>query len=494
MGLNMSTFKQLTILHSNDMHGDFLAESTDSKLIGGVALLSGYLNKIRQEVPHVLYAISGDMFRGSIIDSEFKGVSTVDIMNMLAPDIVTLGNHELDYGLPHLLFLEKCTKFPIINANLYIKMNNSRLFNSHKIFHINGMNILFIGIVTEEVIAATKSEGVIGTLIDVDDAVEEIGKICNTYKTTDIDLTVLLTHIGFEADKVLAAKLDTQWGVDIIIGGHSHTFLDKPECINDILIVQAGTGTDIIGRFDITIDTDKNTVAEYKWETVPIDDKHCPKDEEIEKIIHTYKTQTDTKYGRIITKFIKQLTHPRRQQETSLGNLFADAMSESLGVDIAFMASGSIRGTKLGPVVDLKSLMEIFPYDDAMHMFKWSGKSLRKAIKYLLRDDFLDNETEFYQVPKGVKVTYDFNTKELISLNVNDQPVTDDKIYTIAIQNYHANNIASFFGLSDEEAFEFGDKKCVSTSCFDIIEEYLMTHQHLDRVIEGRIDILNRPY
>jgi len=490
----MSTYKDLTILHSNDMHGDFLAEEVDSNLIGGVSLLSGYINKIRTEIPNVLYTIAGDMFRGSIIDSEFKGVSTVDIMNMLAPDVVTLGNHELDYGLPHLLFLEKCTKFPIINANLFIKMNNARLFNSHKIFHVDGMNILFIGLVTEEVIASTKSEGVIGTLIDVDDAVSEVGKICNSYKTTDIDLTVLLTHIGFEADKQLAAKLDPKWGVDLIIGGHSHTFLDRPEQINDILIVQAGTGTDIIGRFDLKIDTDTNTIASYTWQCIPIDNSHCPKDEAIEEIIYSYKNETDRKYGRIVTKFIKKLTHPRREQETELGNLLADALRDSLGIDIAFLASGSIRGTSLGPIVDLKALMEIFPYDDEIYMFKWSGKSLRKAIQYLLRDDFLKNETEFYQVPKNVKIQYDFNTKKILKLEVNNEEVSDDQTYAIALQNYHANNVENFFGLTHNEAFEFGDRKCVSTSCFDIMEEYLRTHQHLDRNIEGRIEILNRPY
>ena len=490
----MSTYKDLTILHSNDMHGDFLAEEVNTNLIGGVSLLSGYINKVRTEVPNVLYAIAGDMFRGSIIDSEFKGVSTVDIMNMLAPDVVTLGNHELDYGLPHLLFLEKCTKFPIINANLYIKMNNARLFNSHKIFRVDGMNILFIGLVTEEVIASTKSEGVIGTLIDVDDAVSEVGRICNSYKTTDIDLTVLLTHIGFEADKQLASKLDPKWGIDLIIGGHSHTFLDKPEHINDILIVQAGTGTDIIGRFDLKINTDTNTIASYTWQCIPIDNGHCPRDEAIEEIIYSYKSETDRKYGRIVTKFIKKLTHPRREQETELGNLLADALRDSLGIDIAFLASGSIRGTSLGPIVDLKALMEIFPYDDEIYMFKWSGRSLRKAFQYLLRDDFLKNETEFYQVPKNVKVQYDFNTKKILKLEVNNEEVSDDKTYTIALQNYHANNVESFFNLSNDEAFAFGDRKCVSTSCFDIIEEYLRTHQHLDRSIEERIEILNRLY
>ena len=66
------------------------------------------------------------MFRGSVIDSEYKGLSTIELMNYLAPDVVSLGNHEVDYGIAHLLFLEKCAKFPIINADLYIKLNNQR--------------------------------------------------------------------------------------------------------------------------------------------------------------------------------------------------------------------------------------------------------------------------------------------------------------------------------------------------------------------------------
>ena len=101
-------FKKFTILHSNDMHGDFLAEATglaEGHVIGGMSLLSGYINKVRQEEKNVLFVISGDMLQGSTIDSEHKGLSTIEIMNYLAPDVVTLGNHELDYGLPHLLFM-----------------------------------------------------------------------------------------------------------------------------------------------------------------------------------------------------------------------------------------------------------------------------------------------------------------------------------------------------------------------------------------------------
>lgn len=107
----MGNLKKLTLLHSNDMHGDFLTEQVDNKLVGGVSLLSGYISKVRQEEENVLYCIAGDMFRGSVIDSEYHGLSTIQIMNMLSPDIVTLGNHEVDYGVSHLLFLESVLSF-----------------------------------------------------------------------------------------------------------------------------------------------------------------------------------------------------------------------------------------------------------------------------------------------------------------------------------------------------------------------------------------------
>ena len=106
----MSRYRNLVLLHSNDMHGDFLAEQIDENLVGGVSMLSGYVDKVRKEEPNTLYCIAGDMFRGSVIDSEFKGLSTIEIMNALAPDVVTLGNHETDYGVAHLLFLEKCAE------------------------------------------------------------------------------------------------------------------------------------------------------------------------------------------------------------------------------------------------------------------------------------------------------------------------------------------------------------------------------------------------
>jgi len=158
MADNKKNLKKFTILHSNDMHGDFLAEvkAGEGKLIGGLSLLSGYINKVRREEENVLFVISGDMVQGSLIDFEYKGISTMEIMNYLAPDVVALGNHEFDYGLPHLLFLEKMANFPIVNANLYITHYNKRLMLPYLVIRKAGFDILFTGIVTEKVIDSIK--------------------------------------------------------------------------------------------------------------------------------------------------------------------------------------------------------------------------------------------------------------------------------------------------------------------------------------------------
>ena len=240
--------KKLTILHSNDLHGDFLPheevqEDGSPLSVGGISRLAGYIRSVREKEKNVIYANAGDMFRGSVIDSEYLGLSTIELMNLLMPDVSAVGNHEVDYGLAHMLFLEKCARFPLINADLYVTLNNARLFEPYLTLNVGGMNIMFIALLTQEVIASTKLEKVIGSFIDVEQAAKEVGIICDNYRTRHTDLVVLLTHIGIEADRQLAALLDPGWGVNFIIGAHSHTFMQEPEIVNGIPIVQAGKGT-----------------------------------------------------------------------------------------------------------------------------------------------------------------------------------------------------------------------------------------------------------
>lgn len=388
-------YKNLTLLHSNDLHGDFLAEKINKDLVGGVSMLSGYINKVRNEEQNVIYAISGDMFRGSVIDSEYKGISTIEIMNLLGPDVATIGNHEVDYGIAHLLFIEKCATFPIINANMYIATNGNRL---------------------------------------------------------------------------------------------THTFLDEPEVVNGIPIVQAGIGTSQIGRFDLIIDTKKNRIASYKWNTIPIKDEYCPRDEELEDLIMTYKYEVDKKYGKIITRLNRQLTHPERRRETEAGNLMADIHKEIAGVDIMFLGSGSLRKKRLGPVVTLGDLTEFYPYDDEIFVAKASGKVIKKFVSNMIKKALdVDTVSEFYQVSYGSEFVWSKSENKLIKAELDGEKIKDDKKYAIGIQRYHLENLEKNLGIKKKD-FD-SEFRCTSTSGFQVVEEYLASHTHLDSVVEGRIRI-----
>ena len=477
----MKNLKKLTLLHSNDLHGDFTAEKVDEKLVGGVSLLSGYVNKVRSEEKNVIYTVSGDMFRGSVIDSEFQGVSTIQIMNLLAPDVVTLGNHEVDYGLAHLLFLEKCATFPIINANMHLKYSGKRLFNSHFIKEIDGMRVMFIGILTEEVLNATKTQGLVGTLVNIEDAVNEIGKICDAYRDVDIDFTVLLTHIGFENDKKLAAGLDPDWGVDLIIGGHSHTYLPEPYEVAGIPIVQAAVGTDQIGRFDIFVDTDNNCIDAYTWQCIPITEENCPRDEAMEELITKYVDYTKDKYARVLTRFLRPYTHPDRWMETELGDVLADCFREQLGVDLMMLGSSSIQLPELGPIVTLGDFKTVFPFGGPLYRVMLTGRQLRHAVRFMLRDEAFVNDdsaaskTTWFQFSRGFYCEYDRPTHTIVSLKMNGKEVSDDDLFSVVLQNYYYLNMKAL-DLSREEVEKNRKGIKVATDAPNVLEEYLVAH------------------
>ena len=489
--LQGSHLKKLTILHSNDMHGDFLAEEVDSGLIGGVSMLSGYISKVRNEEPNVIYAIAGDMFRGSLIDSEFQGISTIDIMNLLTPDVVTVGNHELDYGLAHLLFLEKCADFPIINANMYTNLNGSHLFSPHVVIEAGGLKILFIGVITKDVVAKTKSEEVIGALIDTRDAADEIRKVTEAYKTSDINMTVLLTHIGFAEDQKLAEELGQDSEIDIIIGGHSHTYLEEPCVVAGIPIVQAAIGTNQIGRFDIVYDDRNKHIDSYTWELIPITEDRCPRDPALEEVIEKYKKVTDDKYLRVLTRLAQEYTHPRRDMETGLGDLIAECMRSQLGGDLVLIGSGTIRGKSLGPIVTLQDLMKTFPYHDLMIGFSMTGAQLRKTVKYLMRDDSFDEtvHTEWFQFSNGFFCEYDRTAGEILRLMIDGKDVQDEAVYSVALQSYFYSDFESFLGVPVEEVEQNGRPRELASSAQNVLQEYFEDHDYIKAAGEQRLVI-----
>jgi 5'-nucleotidase len=170
-------------------------------------------------------------------------------------------------------------------------------------------------------------------------------------------------------------------------------------------------------------------------------------------------------------------------------------MMESLGLDIMLLGSGSIRNPQLGPIVTLQDLNEIFPYDDSIHMITVDGKQLKHMLKHMLRDEaFEGDHTEFYQLSDGLYVEYDLKTKKYNAFKFNGKEVKDDDVFKVGLQKYHYINIEDGFDITQEEAEKNAKTRIVATSCRDVLEEYMSTHQRLDRNIKEnpRLVIKNR--
>lgn len=484
--------RHFTLLHSNDIHGKFTGKLDENgRMKGSLAQVAGYVNAVKEENPDTLYCIAGDVFQGSLIDSDFQGLSTMEILNMLPIDIMSLGNHELDYGISHMLFVDKCANFPIVNANFRIRTNGSHMFDPYRIIEVGGLKILFIGLLTQNIVDQTKAEGLIGTFVTVEDPASEVKRITSLVREQGItvDFTILLTHIGFEADMDLARSLDPECKVDLIVGGHSHTYLDEPPMINDMLIVQAGMEDTHIGRLDVTIDVDNNEIDSWTWEMVPVDADHCPEDKLVKALVGTYEFEIDAKYSQVVTRLARKLDNYGRGNVTELGQLYADVFCDALNLDAMLLASSSTRCYYLDMTVTLQDLRESYPYDGKIYKLALSGSQLRRMMKHCLRDEVIVNWKEtFYHTSKSMQVIYNYDTGD-ISITINGKEIQDDELYQIGLQEFYFANSEIGFGMTTEELQEHGELRVASSDAFGTLKDYLSSNKNLGGPVDNRLII-----
>ena len=480
--------KTISILHSNDLHADLFSEHSGSLSIGGMELLSGFIQKRRIENPSTFYLVAGDVLHGSFVDNYFLGFPAIESLNRINPDVFTIGNHELDYGIKHMLLLEKFADFPIINANVVFKYSNKKVFKSHIIIEKDNLKILVIGVLTEEVKKKIARDDLIREFIDIRPPLESIEKICNTYKNQDIDLTVLLTHLGLKSDIELARSLRKEWGIDLIIGGHSHSNLNEPVVENGILIVHAGEGSNQIGELEVDVDRFTNTIASYRWNIRSIRSDEVEPDKQFQAILDFYRNKISDEYTQRIGYLGNTHTHPSRDQETTIGNLFCDAAKFATQADCVMFASGSIRTSSL-PIEVLKShLIEAIPNDYPLFEARISGSDLTQLMQLA----YAHHERHFLQLSEGTKIVFDFASKKITLFEIEGQKIDPHKKYRILFQPYqkeHLLDMASKSTLIDTSRIEITESSI--TSLQSVIAEYISNNAGIQKSIEGRILITN---
>ena len=270
------TTKKITILHTNDVHSHIDPfESNHYKYpnLGGIARRSTLIQSIRNENPHTLLLDAGDMFQGTPYFNFYGGELEFKLMSMLKYDAATIGNHDFDNGVDGLLAQLPHAKFDILSANYDFK---NTVLNSHikpyKIFVKNdlkvgvfGLGIELKGLVDPNMYKETVYNDPIETA-------NEITRILN--EDEKCDLIICLSHLGYDyskdqqkiSDLELAAKTKN---IDLIIGGHTHTFLPKPTVIKNIvgenvLVNQVGCFGLNLGRIDFYFDKESQITSKGK--------------------------------------------------------------------------------------------------------------------------------------------------------------------------------------------------------------------------------------
>jgi 5'-nucleotidase/UDP-sugar diphosphatase len=247
-------------------------------------------------------------------------------------------------------------------------------------------------------------------------------------------------------------------------------------------------GTDKIGRFDIVVDDDTNSIVDYAWQLVAIEPGVAEPDQKLIEYIDAFKQVVDAKYNSLLTKFSRTLTHPKREVETELGNALADRLALSVSSDVVFLGSGSIRVQELGPAVTLGNFISCFPYDDSMVRFTVSGEQLTRTFGHIMRNENRDGEGECYQVNAGVRAVFDTGSNALVSLDVGGTPVEAAREYTICLQGYHARNSEPYLAIPPADVEKLAPSKVVTTSAQQVLQERLADTQNLDARVEGRLE------
>ena len=279
---SLKSATKLTILHTNDQHSriePFDSTYTKNPNEGGFARRATLIQKIRNEESNVLLLDSGDIFQGTPYFNFFGGELEFKLMSMMKYDASTMGNHDFDNGLDGFLKVLPNAKFPFICSNYDFK--NTILdgkTSQYKIFNKNGIKVGIFGVgIQLEGLVGKKQYGETIWNNPIDVAQHYSNFLKNDEKC---DLVICLSHIGYAyggepdkiSDKMLAAQTEN---IDIILGGHTHTFLPEPETFTNrqgkkVLVNQVGWAGLLLGRIDFFFDSNKN-VKQISWNNQSID-------------------------------------------------------------------------------------------------------------------------------------------------------------------------------------------------------------------------------
>ncbi|MEN6568009.1 MAG: 5'-nucleotidase C-terminal domain-containing protein [Veillonellales bacterium] len=427
----------LQILTVNDFHGALAETGTNI----GAAKLVQLLNDIKTQDPDgTLMMSAGDMFQGTPDSNLLYGETVVDVMNYTGFDVMTLGNHEFDWGIDILKQRIAQSGFPYVCANLLDKRTGkiAEFVRPYTILERNGVKIGVIGITTPE--TAIKANPKMIADYTFADPSKVVNALVPELKQQGADIIVVLTHLGSSLDgdgniRGEAATLAVQTkGIDAIVSGHSHQIVYGK--VNDIPIVQAGYNGRAVGKIELLFNLATHEV-ESSAASVLLPYPGLQADSGVREMLDQAQKEIIPVKSIVVGQTVHGLSHDRyARTETLLGQWVTDTMRQAVHGDIAFQNIGGIRTGIPAGTITMGELYEAIPFDNTLYTVDMTGEQIFKVLQYGLMND----KVSMLQY-SGIKVSYDAEPQggRIVAVTLADgTPIRPGKTYKVVTNDFMA--------------------------------------------------------
>ena len=462
--------EEVVFLHTNDEHG--VIENFDR--------IAWYRQQAEEEYDTVFLVSGGDAFSGNpvvdeyVIDDEnLRGKPMVGLMNLAGYNAMVIGNHEFDYGQDILQDRMEQAEFPMVLANF--DAEDAPYLEQPEPYAIletdKGFPVAFLGLVqvTEAGIPSTHPGNLDGIEFfdPVDTALEY------EFLRDEASIFVGLTHMGHSWDRDLAEAMGS---LDLIIGGHSHSVVENPPLVNDVLVAQAGADTNYLGKIVVELGSD-GQVLSRRGELIAIDDI-AEADPEVTAEIDYYEGQVDEIFSRELAHLDESLSG-----DMALGSLMTDAALTELDADFAVQNAGGIRVSQLEPEITVGSVFELEPFGNELVIYQMNADDIRSLLQFSYeRRSTVDLYVGGLHYEVAVN---EIGLVDHINLYYPDgTPLDEDEVYEMVLSSYvadtyeytardegyntyrrHNDTIIDFVErISEEELARYNDEDRISTT------------------------------
>ena len=499
---------KLTILHTNDFHSRFEpiskydsgcreGDNAEGKCFGGSARLVSAIADARTRSNNSILVDGGDQFQGSLFYTYYKGKAAAEMMNKMGYDGMTVGNHEFDDGPEVLRGFMDSVGFPVLmsNADVSAEPALADVLKKSTVIERGGEKIGLIGLTPED----THELASPGKNITFSDPVVAVQAEVDRLTAEGVNKIIVLSHSGYGVDQRVAAETK---GVDVIVGGHSNTYLSNvsdravgpyPTMVNGVAIVQAYAYGKFLGELNVTFDEAGNLV-EAKGEPLIMDGTVAEDEATVARIAELAQPLDEIR-NKVVAEAAAAVDGDRqtcRIQECQMGNLVADAMLDRVkdqGVQIAIANSGGIRASLEPGEVTMGEVLTILPFQNTLSTFEISGQELVAALENGV-SQVEEVKGRFPQVA-GLTFTWDPTVapnegrvqEVMVDMGDGFTPLDPAKTYLVVTNNYVRNGGDGYkvFSGDDKNAYDFGPDLA------DVLAEYLAEQGAYSPYTDGRI-------